>query len=39
MLCVCEVIYECNGFSADQIIINMTYQEGEIFRFQAKKRD
>jgi hypothetical protein len=34
----CEVIYKCNRFSAEQIIINMSYQEGEIFRFDGRNR-
>jgi len=35
---VCGVFNKCNGFSAEQIIINMSYQEGEIFPFAASKR-
>ena len=35
---VCGVIYKGNGFSAEQTIINMSYQEGEIFRFDGSKR-
>jgi len=31
-------IFKCNGFSAEQTIINMSYQEGEIFRFDESKR-
>jgi hypothetical protein len=32
---VCAVIYKCNGFSAEQIVIDVSYQEGEIFRFDG----
>jgi len=32
------VIYKSNGFSAEQITFNMSYQEGEKFRFDASKR-
>jgi hypothetical protein len=35
---VCGVIYKSNGFSAEQITINMLHQEGEMFRFDASKR-
>jgi len=35
---MCSVIYKCTGFSAEQITINMSHQEGEIFRFDASKR-
>jgi hypothetical protein len=35
---VCGVIYKCNRFSAEQIIINMSYQEFEIFRFDGSNR-
>jgi len=35
---VCGVIYKSNGFSAEQITINMSHQEGEMFRFDGSKR-
>ena len=35
---VCCLIFKCNGFSEEQIIINMSYQEGEIFRFDESKK-
>ena len=33
-----DVIYKCNGFTEEQIIINVSYQDGEIFRFDASKK-
>jgi len=35
---VCAFIYKYNGYSGEQIIINMSYQEGEKFRFDGSKR-
>jgi len=35
---VCGFIYKFNRFSAEQITINMSYQEGKIFRFDRSKR-
>ena len=33
-----DVIYKCYGFKEEQIIINVSYQDGKMFRFDASKK-